>query len=105
MAISAGHVVFAIIGDENTSHYVVVGQPIWDVKAAEHKSSAGEIIVSHTAWNYINPSEYIFEMMSDGLHIKVSELNLRINQSIFNFFSFFLCVVSIVGVRFGRKLA
>lgn len=62
---------FSLIGDEKTSHYVVVGQPIWDVKAAEHKSSAGEIIVSHTAWNYINPSEYIFELMNDGLHIKV----------------------------------
>lgn len=72
LAISAGHVVFAIIGDEKSSHYVVVGQPIWDVKAAEHKSSAGEIIVSHTAWNYINPSEYLFENMSDGLHIKVN---------------------------------
>lgn len=72
LAISAGHVVFSLIGDERCSHYVVIGQPIWDVKAAEHKSSAGEIIVSHTAWNYINPTEYIYEPMGDGLHIKVS---------------------------------
>ncbi|KAK9746114.1 Adenylate and Guanylate cyclase catalytic domain [Popillia japonica] len=74
LAISAGFVIFSLIGDLKTSHYIVVGQPIFDVKQAEKKSSAGDIIVCHTAWNYLNPSEYLSEYMEDGLHIKVHGL-------------------------------
>lgn len=74
LAISAGHVKFSLIGNELNSHYVVVGQPIWDVKAAEHISSAGEIILSSNAWQYVNPTEYLYEVMSDGFHIKVNKI-------------------------------
>lgn len=71
MAISAGPVIFALIGDEKNSHYVVVGKPIWDVKAAEHISSAGDIIVSPAAWHYVNTNEYVFQDMDDGIHIRL----------------------------------
>ena len=62
---------FALIGNVSNSHYVVVGQPIWDVKAAEHISSAGDIIVAMVAWKYVNPSEYIYQEMPDNIHIKL----------------------------------
>lgn len=71
LAISAGFVKFSLIGNEANSHYIVVGQPIWDVKAAEHISVAGEIVVAVNAWHYVNPNEYLYEVVYDGLHIKV----------------------------------
>ncbi|XP_022909660.1 adenylate cyclase type 10-like [Onthophagus taurus] len=74
LAISAGFVVFSIIGDQHDSHYIVIGQPIFDVKSAEKKSVAGDVMICHTAWNYLNPSEYLYEYMEDGIHIKVMGL-------------------------------
>lgn len=71
LAISAGFVKFSLIGNQSNSHYIIVGQPIWDVKAAEHISVAGEIVVSVTAWQYINPNEYLFEVVHSGQYIKV----------------------------------
>lgn len=72
LAISAGPVTFALIGTKTTSHYVVVGNPIWDVKAAEHISSPGDIIVAQAGWHYINPTEYLFTDMPDGIHVKIT---------------------------------
>ncbi|XP_068895089.1 adenylate cyclase type 10-like isoform X2 [Tenebrio molitor] len=71
LAISAGLVTFALIGDNTTSHYVVVGKPIWDVKAAESISSAGDIVVAPAAWHYVNTNEYLFQEMSDNVHVKI----------------------------------
>ncbi|KAJ3648253.1 hypothetical protein Zmor_020070 [Zophobas morio] len=71
LAISAGLVTFALIGEPSTCHYVVVGKPIWDVKAAEHISSAGDIIVAPAAWHYVNPGEYIHKEMPDRVHMKI----------------------------------
>lgn len=71
LALSCGLNTFAVIGDEANSHYVVVGKPVWDVKAAESISTAGDIIVAPTAWHYINNNEYLFEEMPDQIHYKV----------------------------------
>ncbi|KAJ3648251.1 hypothetical protein Zmor_020069 [Zophobas morio] len=71
LAISAGLVTFALIGTKSLAHYVVVGKPIWDVKAAEHISSAGDIIVAPAAWYYVSAAEYIFNEMPDSVHIKL----------------------------------
>ncbi|KAF5292379.1 hypothetical protein FQA39_LY03413 [Lamprigera yunnana] len=70
LAISAGFVIFSVIGNAEMSHYVCIGQPISDVKLAEKMTSAGEIIVSNSAWNYLNPNEYVWETC-DGHHTKV----------------------------------
>jgi adenylate cyclase 10 len=71
LAISAGLVTFALIGNKTTSHYVVVGKPIWDVKAAESISSAGDIVVAPAAWHYVNTNDYLFKEMPDNIHIKL----------------------------------
>ncbi|RZC42671.1 adenylate cyclase type 10-like [Asbolus verrucosus] len=71
LAISAGVAMFALIGDETNSHYVVVGKPIWDVKTAESISSAGDIVVAPAAWHYVNTNEYLFQDMPDGIHVKI----------------------------------
>lgn len=46
IAIAAGEVCFALIGTEDFSHYVTIGQPVWKVKIAERIADAGDIIVN-----------------------------------------------------------
>ncbi|KAF5300893.1 hypothetical protein FQR65_LT09056 [Abscondita terminalis] len=73
LAISAGFGVFAIIGSASMSHYIVVGQPILDVKLGEKKANPGEIIVSNSAWHYLNPNEFVWEAY-DGYHTKIKNI-------------------------------
>lgn len=74
LIISAGTLFFALIGDDKSSHYLEVGQPIWDIKAADSKSCPGDVLVSHSAWKYINLKEYNYIALDDKNHIKVSFL-------------------------------
>ncbi|XP_058447696.1 adenylate cyclase type 10-like [Malaya genurostris] len=71
IAISAGEVYFSLIGTENFSHYVVIGQPVWKVKIAERIAVAGQIIVNYLAWNYIHDNEYISEQCEDRVHFRI----------------------------------
>ncbi|KAK4883887.1 hypothetical protein RN001_000158 [Aquatica leii] len=73
IAIAAGSAIFSIIGDSKMSHYVVVGQPILDVKLAEKKASPGEIIMSNSAWHYVNPNEFVWETF-DGHNTKIKNI-------------------------------
>ncbi|CAH0401381.1 unnamed protein product [Chilo suppressalis] len=74
IAISAGLSHFSIIGGEGKdtqSHYVIVGQPVWDVKMAEYMSTAGDVLTSASAWMYVNETEYCTQRCRDGRHTKV----------------------------------
>ncbi|XP_059059574.1 adenylate cyclase type 10-like [Achroia grisella] len=72
VAISAGRSHFSIIGGGNdSSHYVIVGQPVWDVKMAEYMSTAGDVLTSASAWIYVNEAEYCTQPCGDGRHTKV----------------------------------
>ncbi|XP_055642241.1 adenylate cyclase type 10-like [Toxorhynchites rutilus septentrionalis] len=71
IAIAAGEVCFALIGTENFSHYVTIGQPVWKVKIAERIAEAGDIIVNYLAWNYIHENEYISESCDDKVHFRI----------------------------------
>ncbi|XP_055544370.1 adenylate cyclase type 10-like isoform X2 [Wyeomyia smithii] len=71
IAISAGEVHFSLIGTEDFSHYIVIGQPVWKVKIAEKIAEAGDIIVNHLAWNYIHDNEYISEQCDDRVHFRI----------------------------------
>ncbi|XP_037295199.1 adenylate cyclase type 10 isoform X2 [Manduca sexta] len=73
IAISAGVSHFSIIGGENITqmHYVIVGQPVWDVKMAEYMSNAGDVLTSASAWIYVNEAEYCTHPCGDGRHTKV----------------------------------
>lgn len=72
VAISAGLSHFSIIGggDTSQSHYVIVGQPVWDVKMAEYMSVAGDVLTSASAWMYVNEAEYCTQPCGDGRHTK-----------------------------------
>ena len=50
---------------------MVVGQPIREVKAAEHISSAGDIMVTTAAYKHVNANEYIVEATGDNIHVKL----------------------------------
>ncbi|XP_063366870.1 adenylate cyclase type 10-like [Cydia amplana] len=71
VAISCGVSRFALIGDAAHSHYVVLGQPVWDIKAAEKRAVAGDVIASPSAWRHANEAEYISESIGDGTHTRV----------------------------------
>lgn len=65
IAISAGDVSFSMIGTENYSHYVLVGQPLWDTKSCELEAQSGQVLVTSQAWKYINSMEYSYEFLRD----------------------------------------
>nr|CAH7718092.1 unnamed protein product [Callosobruchus chinensis] len=71
LAVAAGHLVFSLIGDEENSHYLMNGQPIYDIKAAESKSHAGEIIISARVSHHLSANEYLIDLLPDGIHAKV----------------------------------
>lgn len=62
IAISCGEVYFSLIGDDNLSHYVIVGEPIWQVKRLQQDYiSAGEILLTQNAWFLIRNAQYTYE--------------------------------------------
>ncbi|XP_050306071.1 adenylate cyclase type 10-like isoform X2 [Anthonomus grandis grandis] len=71
LAISAGNLMFSLLGDMETSYYFVFGPPILDLKAAESQSFAGDIIITKTAWQHVSPNEYLAEELRDGMHAKI----------------------------------
>ncbi|XP_047997302.1 adenylate cyclase type 10-like [Leguminivora glycinivorella] len=74
VAISCGVSHFALIGDATHSHYVVLGQPVWDIKVAEYLAVAGDVIASPSAWRHANEAEYISESFGDGTHTRVLQV-------------------------------
>lgn len=50
IAISGGDVDFSLIGNKSSSHYAIVGEPVWAAKALQENIKAGEILVSMKAW-------------------------------------------------------
>ncbi|KAF7401323.1 hypothetical protein HZH68_007143 [Vespula germanica] len=72
LAIASGKIYFTSIGDpKNMSHYMITGRPVWEVKRAEKLCKGGDILVSLSTWQWINPTEYIYETFPDSLHILV----------------------------------
>ncbi|CAH1106140.1 unnamed protein product [Psylliodes chrysocephalus] len=71
LAVACGHITFSLLGDEGNSHYLMIGQPVLDIKTAESKSIAGEIVVSARVSHHISANEYLIELFPDGIHAKV----------------------------------
>lgn len=81
VAISAGMSHFSIIGDEksSSSSFVIIGQPVWDVKMAQYMSKSGDVLTAASAWMYVNEAEYWTQPCGDGRHTRVWK-NYRINN-------------------------
>lgn len=71
IAISAGEVHFSNIGNELSSHYVIIGDPIWQVKSLQEEISPRDVLVTPKAWFYVQETFYIFEHKKDAKHFKV----------------------------------
>nr|XP_034172604.1 adenylate cyclase type 10-like isoform X1 [Osmia lignaria] len=69
LAIASGKTYFTSIGDpDSRSHYIITGQPVWDVKFAEGLCRGGDILVAPSSWQWVNPNEYVHEKLPDGIH-------------------------------------
>lgn len=66
IAISCGDVDFSLIGDEFSSHYAIVGDPIWQVKYLQESISPGEILTTWRALYHTTPAYYNYKMISEN---------------------------------------
>ncbi|XP_046822175.1 adenylate cyclase type 10-like [Vespa crabro] len=72
LAIASGTTYFTSIGDpKKMSHYMITGRPLWEVKYAEQLCKGGDILVALSTWQWINPIDYVYETLPDGLHVLV----------------------------------
>lgn len=70
LAIAFGDIYFSLIGDKDNSHYLMSGPSLWDIKKAEEKAIAGQVICTRDAWRYVTPSDYLYEDL-DNFLVKV----------------------------------
>lgn len=87
LAVACGRIVFALVGNQESSHYLMTGDPIYAIKQAESKSSAGEIVITARVSRHISANEYLLNIFPDGLHAKVTYLKrLRKGSEYMQFF-------------------
>ncbi|XP_063908032.1 adenylate cyclase type 10-like [Zophobas morio] len=80
LAIACGNLTFAVIGNENYRHYVIVGQAINDVKSAERISVSGDVVIAPSAWGHLAEDNYEVTFGPEG-HVKVWNCIYFPNQS------------------------
>lgn len=80
LAVASGHLVFSLVGDNKNSHYLMTGDPIYAIKTAEAKSSAGEIVITARVSRHISTNEYLLNVLPDGLHAKVIIANVPVGS-------------------------
>lgn len=71
---------FSLVGNQESSHYLMTGDPIYAIKEAEGKSSAGEIVITARVSRHTSANEYLLNVLPDGLHAKVIPLFRNISQ-------------------------
>lgn len=77
IAISAGHLVFTVLGD---SSFMVVGDTIWEIKDVGNACHPGDIIVAPNIMYYVNDTDYMFgEQTAEG-YLKVLGTRRSIDQ-------------------------
>jgi hypothetical protein len=65
-------VYFSLIGNEEFSHYAIVGDPVWQVKNLQEIISAGEILLTLRAWFFTQESFYNFSYVRDQRCYKIT---------------------------------
>ncbi|XP_067216070.1 adenylate cyclase type 10-like [Linepithema humile] len=79
ITISAGEVMFSIIGSEETRHFVMSGLPIEELKHAKKISMPGDLVLSLSAWQHCSPSQYEY-VIKDANNIKILKL-LKLSET------------------------
>lgn len=91
IAISGGEVFFSLLGDKMSSHYVILGEPVWSAKLLQENIVAGEILVTPKAWRYVQETRYEFHYNEEFRYIRIFgfknsfELIQRQNEAVLNF--------------------
>ncbi|KAG5321791.1 ADCYA cyclase, partial [Acromyrmex heyeri] len=70
VAISAGDVKFSVIGDDKARHFVICGVPIEELKNAKKISLPNDLILSLSAWQHCQPSQYEY-VIKNPYNIKI----------------------------------
>ncbi|KAK0182631.1 hypothetical protein PV327_000747 [Microctonus hyperodae] len=70
MSISMGDVGFSIIGNDNGRHWILIGEPVENVRTLIKNCNAGDVILTQVAWEYISPNNYEY-VLSDDNSIKI----------------------------------
>ncbi|KAG8234160.1 hypothetical protein J437_LFUL014950 [Ladona fulva] len=73
LAISAGTATFSVIGDEDIRHYIIVGDPITEIRLAEYMCASGEVLLSPSAWKFCDSEKYQYFSVGEYGHIKITE--------------------------------
>lgn len=63
---------FQLIGDESSSQYAVIGEPVWKVKDLQEFIVAGEILITWKAWHYTQESIYTYEVKRENRCYKIT---------------------------------
>ena len=72
IAISVGEIYFCLVGKKDLFvHYILVGQPMWNVKAGEKLTQPGEIMVTVKAMAYVNSSLYESTVFENKRYFKI----------------------------------
>lgn len=72
IAISVGEFYFCLVGKKDLYvHYVLVGQPMWNVKAGEKLTQPGEIVITVKAMTYVNLSLYECTELDNKRYFKI----------------------------------
>ncbi|KOC70706.1 Adenylate cyclase type 10 [Habropoda laboriosa] len=70
IVISAGEVLFSVIGDDSGRRFVIVGAPIEDLKYARRICLPGDLVLSSSAWEHCAPSQYEY-VIKDSSNVKI----------------------------------
>lgn len=79
IAISCGVLDFQIIGGESSSHYVCIGEPVWQTKALQEFISPEEILLTWRAWYYTQDSLYEYQLMKEQRCYKITGFKEQIS--------------------------
>ncbi|XP_018398206.1 PREDICTED: adenylate cyclase type 10-like [Cyphomyrmex costatus] len=70
VAISAGDVKFSVIGSDEVRHFVMCGVPIEEIKDAKKVSLPNDLVLSLSAWQHCQPSQYEY-VIKNPYNIKI----------------------------------
>lgn len=79
IAVSAGELIFSIIGTEESRDFVVAGIPIEELKYARRTSLPGDLVLASSAWEHCAPAQFEY-VIKDSNNVKAR----KICQAIFN---------------------
>nr|XP_033325434.1 adenylate cyclase type 10-like [Megalopta genalis] len=70
VVVSAGEVIFSVIGDDTARDYVIGGSPVMELKFAKRICLPGDLVLCSSAWEHCAPSQYEY-VIKDSSNVKI----------------------------------